>query len=129
MPSKQIKVRRFDIVSAKPFDEVVAELTKRIGDTPPKAIERIHRTRNFDDFQKLIKRTVGPFGLMLFHRIVRSRSLRAGVLAITCALMRKCAFSTRAHRTTSPYEKDWRTISGPVAPVAAVGRIERNIDK
>ncbi len=70
MPTKQITVERFSVVSAKSFEEVLAGLDKGIGRPNMRVLhEQMAAASSFSEFQKVIGGAVGSADLMEFLRL------------------------------------------------------------
>jgi len=69
MPTMQIGVERFTVVSAKPFDEVVAKFEANIGRPDMRALwTEINSVATCPELEKVIQEVLGPTGLMEFQR-------------------------------------------------------------
>ena len=69
MPTMQIGVERFTVVSAKPFDEVVAKFEANIGRPDMRALwTEINSANTYPELEKVIQKVLGPTGLMEFQR-------------------------------------------------------------
>jgi hypothetical protein len=79
MPSIVIQVRRFSVVSSRPFEEVVRRLTATIGRPDLKAFTgAVDAARTFADLDEVVQGAVGPSQLMEFVRIDAGEVLRKG---------------------------------------------------
>lgn len=69
MPTIQVQMRRFSIVSAKSFAETVRQLTATIGRPDMNRFRRaLDAARTASDLDKVVQRSVGPSNLMEFAR-------------------------------------------------------------
>jgi uncharacterized protein (DUF302 family) len=69
MATKQLNVERFSLVSAKPFDDVVAKLEAGVGHPDMRALwTEINSATTYPELEKVIQKVVGPTGLMEFQR-------------------------------------------------------------
>jgi uncharacterized protein (DUF302 family) len=77
MPTIEIQVRRFSLVSFRPFEEVVRELTATIGHPDMIAFHSgISAARSAADLEKVVKEAIGPSELMEFVRFDAGEVLR-----------------------------------------------------
>jgi uncharacterized protein (DUF302 family) len=70
MPTIQVVVQRYSVVSSRPFESVVARLTVSIGHPDMVA------ARNFEELERVVHRAVGASGLMEFARFDLGEVLR-----------------------------------------------------
>jgi uncharacterized protein (DUF302 family) len=79
MATKQIAVERFSVVSAKPFDAVVAAVDAAIGHPNMSAFQKSMASANSQaELGKIIGHAVGLSGLMEFARFDLGAILRKG---------------------------------------------------
>jgi uncharacterized protein (DUF302 family) len=79
MATKQIAVERFSVVSAKPFDAVVAAVDAAIGHPNMNAFQKSMASANSQaELGKIIGHAVGLSGLMEFTRFDLGAILRKG---------------------------------------------------
>jgi len=65
MPKTEIPLRRFSVVSVRPFDEIVGRLTSTIGHPDMDAFHSaIGEARTIADLEVAVHGAVGPSGLM-----------------------------------------------------------------
>ena len=77
MNSREIAVERFDIVSNKSFEHVLVELEKGIGRPDMKAyFEQKAAAQSFEEYERMVKRALGPADLMEFMRLDPGAVLR-----------------------------------------------------
>jgi uncharacterized protein (DUF302 family) len=77
MRTIEIQVRRFSVVSARPFDEVVSRVTANIGHPDMSAFHRaLAAARTDGDLKKVVQSVVGPSELMEFVRFDAGEVLR-----------------------------------------------------
>jgi Domain of unknown function DUF302. len=82
MNSRQIAVERLDIVTNKSFEQVLRELEKGIGRPDMKAyFEQKAAAQSFEEYERLVKRAVGPADLMEFMRLDPGAVLRKDPVA------------------------------------------------
>lgn len=69
MPTIEISVRRFSVVSSRPFEEVVARLTATIGQPDmPTFHKDVAAATNLDELKAVIEGAIGSSQLMEFAR-------------------------------------------------------------
>lgn len=69
MPTMEILLRRFSVVSVRPFDEIVGRLTSTIGHPDMNAFHSaVGEARTIADLEAAVQSAVGPSGLMEFTR-------------------------------------------------------------
>jgi uncharacterized protein (DUF302 family) len=69
MATKQLNVERFSLVSAKPFDDVVAKLEAGVGHPDMRALwTEINSATTYPELENVIQKVLGPTGLMEFQR-------------------------------------------------------------
>ena len=79
MPSIVVQVRRFSVVSSRPFEEVVHRLTATIGHPDMKAFPgAVGAARTVADLDEVVQGAIGPSQLMEFVRIDAGEVLRKG---------------------------------------------------
>jgi uncharacterized protein (DUF302 family) len=77
MPTIEVQVRRFSVVSSKPFEEIVRTLTATIGHPDMKAFHSaVVAARTVGDLEEVVKGAIGPSGLMEFVRFDAGEVLR-----------------------------------------------------
>ena len=79
MPSIVVQVRRFSVVSSRPFEEVVRRLTATIGHPDTKAfLGAVDAARTVADLDEVVQGAIGPSHLMEFVRFDAGEVLRKG---------------------------------------------------
>jgi hypothetical protein len=79
MPSIVVQVRRFSVVSSRPFEEVVGRLTATIGHPDMKAfLGAVDAARTVADLHEVVQGAIGPSQLMEFVRLDTGEVLRKG---------------------------------------------------
>lgn len=69
MPTIEVQVSRFSVVSSRPFEEVVGRLTATIGRPDIKAFQKaVADARTVADLEKVVHATTGASDLMEFIR-------------------------------------------------------------
>jgi uncharacterized protein (DUF302 family) len=69
MPTIDVPVRRFSVVSQRSFDEVVGRLTATIGRPDAKAFQDgVESATTMNELEGVVRQAVGPSGLMEFAR-------------------------------------------------------------
>ena len=69
MPTIEVKVRRFSVVSSRPFEEIVKRLTATIGHPDMKAFHAaIAEATTVADLEKVVQGAIGSSDLMEFVR-------------------------------------------------------------
>ena len=77
LPAREIRVRRFTIVSSRPFDEVVQRLTAIVGRPDTKAFhDAIASATNVAELEQVVHGAIGSSGLMEFARFDAGEVLR-----------------------------------------------------
>jgi uncharacterized protein (DUF302 family) len=77
MPTIEIKVRRFSVVSSRPFEEIIKRLTATIGHPDMKAFHTaIATATTIADLEKVVQGAVGSSDLMEFIRFDVGEILR-----------------------------------------------------
>lgn len=77
MPTIEVKVRRFSVVSSRPFEEVVERLTATIGHPDMKAFHSaIVAATTVADLEHVVQGAIGSSGLMEFVRFDAGEVLR-----------------------------------------------------
>jgi aliphatic nitrilase len=77
LPTREIRVRRFTIVSSRPFDEVVRRLTSTVGRPDTKAFYDANASAtNVAELEKVVHGAIGSSDLMEFARFDAGEVLR-----------------------------------------------------
>ena len=77
MPTIEVKVRRFSVVSSRPFEEIVRRLTATIGHPDMKAFHSaIAEATTLADLEEVVQRAIGSSNLMEFVRFDAGEVLR-----------------------------------------------------
>ena len=77
MPTIEVKVRRFSVVSCRPFEEIVKRLTSTIGHPDMKAFHAaIAEATTLADLEEVVQGSIGPSDLMEFVRFDAGEVLR-----------------------------------------------------
>jgi len=77
VPTIDIQVRRFSVVSQRPFDEVMRRLTATIGRPDPKAFhDAVASATTIGELEAVVRDSVGPSDLMEFVRFDSGDVLR-----------------------------------------------------
>lgn len=77
MAVQHINVERFSVISAKPFDQVVAAIDRSIGHPDMSAfLKSVTTARTFAELEKMVMQAVGPSDLMEFARFDLGEVLR-----------------------------------------------------
>jgi uncharacterized protein (DUF302 family) len=77
MTTSEIPVRRFSVVSKRPFDETVTRLTATIGRPDMNAFHRaLEDAQTAADLERVVREAVGPSNLMEFFRFDAGAVLR-----------------------------------------------------
>jgi len=77
MPRIEVQVRRFSVVSSKPFEVVVSRLTATIGRPDLKAFHgAVAAARTAGDLEEVVQGVIGCSGLMEFVRFDAGEVLR-----------------------------------------------------
>jgi len=75
--SREVRVRRFSIVSSRPFEDVVRRLTATIGRPDMTAFHAtVSSAKTLADLEKVVGESIGPSGLMEFARFDSGEILR-----------------------------------------------------
>jgi uncharacterized protein (DUF302 family) len=79
MPIRQIAVERFNVVSAKPMDEVLAVIYAAVGHPNLGQMQRdVAATETYSEMESVIQRVLGPTDLMEFMRLDMGSYLAKG---------------------------------------------------
>jgi hypothetical protein len=77
MPTIQISVQRFSVVSRNPFESVVAKLSATIGHPDMRAFPQdVTAARTFAELEQIIHKAIGASDLMEFARFNIGEILR-----------------------------------------------------
>lgn len=77
MPTIEVKVRRFSVVSSRPFEEIVKRLTETIGHPDMKTFRSaIAEATTVADLEEVVQRAIGSSNLMEFVRFDAGEVLR-----------------------------------------------------
>jgi hypothetical protein len=77
MPTMEVRVRRFSVVSSRPFEEVVSRMTATIGRPDLTTFQRaLAAARTAADLQEVVRGAVGSSDLMEFIRFDMGGVLR-----------------------------------------------------
>jgi len=77
MPTIDIQVQRFSVVSQRPFDEVIGRLTATIGRPDLKAFhDAVASATTLSELETVVRQAVGPSDLMEFVRFDSGDVLR-----------------------------------------------------
>ncbi len=77
MPTRDFSVRRFSVVSVKPFDDVVQALSASIGRPDISAFHQaLSNAKTLADLQAVVRGSIGPSELMEFARFDAGDVLR-----------------------------------------------------
>jgi len=77
MPAIEISVRRFSVVSARPFEQVVRALTATVGRPDIVAFHRdVAAAKTLAALQRVVRKAIGPSELMEFARYDAGEILR-----------------------------------------------------
>ncbi len=69
MPTIEVQLQRFSVVSSRPFEEVIRKLTATFGQTNLKAFRKaIAAAKTLTDLEKVVHGAIGSSGLMEFVR-------------------------------------------------------------
>ena len=89
MPTIQITVQRFSVVSRNPFESVVAKLGATIGHPDMRAFSRdVTAARTYAELEQVIHKAIGTSGLMEFTRFNIGEILRKESGAETPRILR-----------------------------------------
>jgi uncharacterized protein (DUF302 family) len=77
MPTIEFPVRRYSVISPKPFEEIVRRLTEMIGQPDMNAFRKaLAKSSTLADLEKIVNAVIGPSGLMEFIRFDAGEILR-----------------------------------------------------
>jgi hypothetical protein len=77
MPTIEVQLRRFSLVSARPFQEVVNRVTADIGRPDLNAFHKeLAATKTADELEAVVQAAAGPSGLMEYIRFDSGEVLR-----------------------------------------------------
>jgi uncharacterized protein (DUF302 family) len=77
MPTIEFQVRRFSVVSSRPFEEIVRRLTATIGHPDMNAFHSaVAAARTVADLEEVVQGAIGPSDLMEFVRFDAGEVLR-----------------------------------------------------
>ncbi len=77
MPTIEVRVRRFSVVSSRPFGEIVRRLTATIGHPDMNAFTRaLASARTLADLEEVVEGAIGSSNLMEFARFDAGEVLR-----------------------------------------------------
>jgi uncharacterized protein (DUF302 family) len=77
VPTIQIAVQRYSVVSSRPFESVVAKLAGAVNHPEMSAFTRdVTEAKTYAELEQVIHKAVGPFGLMEFVRFNMGEILR-----------------------------------------------------
>jgi uncharacterized protein (DUF302 family) len=77
MPTTQVQVERFSVISSKPFEEVVAGIEAAVDHPDMKALWKdADSARTYPELENVIQKVVGRTGLMEFTRYDHGGILR-----------------------------------------------------
>ncbi len=77
MPTIQISVQRFSVVSRNPFESVVAKLSETIGHPDMKTFSKdVTAARTYAELEQVVHKAIGASGLMEFARFNMGEILR-----------------------------------------------------
>jgi uncharacterized protein (DUF302 family) len=114
MPTKQITVERFGVVSAKSFEEVLAGLDKGIGRPNMRMLhEQMAAASSFSEFQKVINGAVGRADPMEFLRLDLGAAMRKDPQAKAYKIVRIIAGNPLIMKQMTEHVPD----AGSYAPV------------
>ena len=89
MPTIQISVQRFSVVSRNPFESVVAKLGATIGHPDMRAFSKdVTGSKTYAELEQVIHKAIGPSGLMEFTRFNIGEILRKESGAETPQILR-----------------------------------------
>ena len=79
MPTRQVDVRRFSVVSSRPFEEIVRRLTATVGRPDMNAFHSaVAAATSVADLEAVVQGAVGSSDLMEFVRFDAGEALRKG---------------------------------------------------
>jgi hypothetical protein len=79
MATIEVRIQRFSVVSARPFDEVVSRVTASIGRPDMKAFhEAVGAATTVSDLEGVVRRAIGTSELMEFARFDAGEVLQKG---------------------------------------------------
>ena len=114
MSSRQIAVERFDIVSAKPFEQVLVELEKGIGRPDRDAyFKQKAAAQSFEEYARVVNDAVGASDLMEFIRFDPGAVLRKDPAAKAFKMVRIVAGNPLIMKQMAEHVPD----AGSYAPV------------
>ena len=77
MSTIEIKVRRFSVVSSRPFEEIVSRVTETLGHPDMNAFHSaVSAAKTVADLEKVVQGAIGPSDLMEFVRFDAGEVLR-----------------------------------------------------
>ena len=77
MSAIKIQVRRFSVVSSRPFEEIVSRITATIGHPDMNAFHsEVATARTVTDLEEIVQKAIGPSDLMEFIRFDAGEILR-----------------------------------------------------
>jgi len=77
MPAIDVQVRRFSVVSRRPFEEIVKKLAESIGQPDIEAFHKaLGKARTAADLEAVVRNAIGPSELMEFIRFDAGEVLR-----------------------------------------------------
>jgi uncharacterized protein (DUF302 family) len=89
MPTIQITVQRFSVVSRNPFESVVAKLSETIGHPDMRTFPKdVTATKTFAELEQVIHKAIGSSGLIEFVRFNIGEILRKESEANTPRILR-----------------------------------------
>ena len=89
MPTIHVSVQRFSVVSRNPFESMVEKLSAAIGHPDMRAFPKdVTAAKTFEELEQVIRRAVGPSGLMEFARFNMGEILRKESGAGTPGILR-----------------------------------------
>ena len=75
MPTIEVQVRRFSLVSSSPFEEIISKLTTTIGHPDMSAFHvGVSAANTLAELENLVKRAIGSSELMEFVRLISAKS-------------------------------------------------------
>jgi uncharacterized protein (DUF302 family) len=89
MPTIQIPVQRFSVVSRNPFESVVAKLSETIGHPDMKTFSKdVTAAKTYAELEQVVHKAIGASGLMEFARFNMGEILRKESGAETPRILR-----------------------------------------
>jgi len=77
MPTTEVQVRRFSVVSSRPFDEIVSSVSATIGHPDMTSFQpAVAAAETLADLEKVVNGAIGSSGLMEFARYDAGEILR-----------------------------------------------------